>query len=99
MNNNEGMLGGVPTNITKEVTTPNSNAQSISAVIKNSGEITGYELSNGQRISKEEGVKMAKDGNIAGVSVSVSRKGEEYLRSLPDQNESNNLSALPTISE
>ena len=77
----------------------NNNLESITAVIKNSGEITGYELSNGQRISKEEGVKMAKDGNIAGVSVSVSKKGEEYLRSLPDQNESNNLSSLPTISD
>ncbi|ACD23443.1 DUF3892 domain-containing protein [Clostridium botulinum] len=99
MNNNKEMLDGVSTNSTKEVTTPSSNSQSISAVIKNSGEITGYELSNGQRISKEEGVKMAKDGNIAGVSVSVSKKGEEYLRSLPDQNESNNLSSLPTISD
>ncbi len=99
MNNNKEMLDGVSTNSTKEVTTPSSNSQSISAVIKNSGEITGYELSNGQRISKEEGVKMAKDGSIAGVSVSVSRKGEEYLRSLLDQNESNNLSSLPTISD
>lgn len=49
--NNKEMLDGVSTNSTKEVTTPSSNSQSISAVIKNSGEITGYELSNGQRIS------------------------------------------------
>jgi Protein of unknown function (DUF3892) len=40
---------------------------------------------------------MAKSGEIAGVSVSISRKGEEYLRSLPDQDENNNLSSLPTV--
>ncbi|AOR22788.2 DUF3892 domain-containing protein [Clostridium taeniosporum] len=77
----------------------NNNLESITAVVKKSGEITGYELSNGQRISKEEGVNMAKNGGISGVSVSVSKKGEEYLRSLPDEEESNNLSSLPTINE
>ncbi|GAA0086912.1 MULTISPECIES: DUF3892 domain-containing protein [Clostridium] len=81
----------------KEVQTPHSNAQSIRAVVKKSGEIIGYELSTGERISKEEGVQMAKSGEIAGVSVSISRKGEEYLRSLPDQDENNNLSSLPTV--
>ena len=77
----------------------NSNKQSIKAVIKNSGEITGYELSNGEQITKERGVELAKAGSISGVSVSASRKGEEYLRSLPDQDESNNLSSLPIIEE
>lgn len=94
---NDNMIGGLPKNINKVVPTPNNNAQSIKALIKKSGEIIGYELSNGERISKEEGVKMAKDGQISGVAVSVSRKGEEYLRSLPDQDENNNLSSLPTI--
>lgn len=91
------MIGGLPVNINKEVPTPNSNAQSIRALIKKSGEIIGYELLNGERISKEEGVQMAKSGQISGVAVAVSRKGEEYLRSLPDQDENNNLSSLPTV--
>ena len=91
------MIGGLPVNINKEIPTPNSNAQSIRALIKKSGEIIGYELLNGERISKEEGVQMAKSGQISGVAVAVSRKGEEYLRSLPDQDESNNLSSLPTV--
>lgn len=77
----------------------NINKQSIKAVIKKSGEITGYELSNGEQITKERGVELAKAGSISGVSVSTSRKGEEYLRSLPDQDESNNLSSLPIIEE
>ena len=91
------MIGGLPVNINKDIPTPNSNAQSIRALIKKSGEIIGYELLNGERISKEEGVQMAKSGQISGVAVAVSRKGEEYLRSLPDQDESNNLSSLPTV--
>lgn len=91
------MIGDLPRNINKDVPTPNNDAQSIRAIIKNSGEIVGYELSNGKRINKEEGVQMAKNGQIAGVAVGVSRKGEEYLRSLPDENENNNLSSLPVI--
>ncbi|MDV4151497.1 DUF3892 domain-containing protein [Clostridium sp. AL.422] len=96
-NKNDNMIGGLPANINKEVPTPKNNAQSITAVIKKSGEIVGYELSNGERISKEEGILKAKNGGIAGVAIGVSKKGEEYLRSLPDQDESNNLSSLPTV--
>ncbi|WP_271814268.1 DUF3892 domain-containing protein [Clostridium beijerinckii] len=77
----------------------NVEKSSIKAIIKHSGEITGYELSNGERITKERGVELAKDGAISGVSVSTSRKGEEYLRSLRDDDESNNLSALPVVEE
>ncbi|MCR1952768.1 MULTISPECIES: DUF3892 domain-containing protein [unclassified Clostridium] len=94
---NDGMIGRLPININKEVPTPNSDAESIKALIKKSGEVVGYELSNGERVSKEEGVKMAKNGQISGVAVGVSKKGEEYLRSLPDQSENNNLSSLPTV--
>lgn len=94
---NDNMLGGLPVNINKEVPTSNTNAQSITALIKKSGEVVGYELSSGEKISKEQGVQMAKEGQIAGVAVGVSKKGEEYLRSLPDQNENNNLSSLPTV--
>lgn len=85
--------------LTRVQSQSNINKQSITAVIKNSGEITGYELSNGEQITKERGVELAKAGSISGVSVSTSRKGEEYLRSLPDQDESNNLSSLPIIEE
>ena len=94
---NDGMIGRLPININKEVPTPNSDAESIKALIKKSGEVVGYELSNGERVSKKEGVQMAKNGQISGVAVGVSKKGEEYLRSLPDQSENNNLSSLPTV--
>lgn len=76
-----------------------SEKNSIKAVIKHSGEITGYELSNGEKITKERGVDLAKAGLISGVSVSTSRKGEEYLRSRRDDDESNNLNSLPVVEE
>jgi flagellar biosynthesis/type III secretory pathway M-ring protein FliF/YscJ len=90
LNNNEELMPGSQSNTEKN---------SIKAIIKHSGEITGYELSNGERITKEEGVELAKAGAISGVSVSTSRKGEEYLRSLRDDDESNNLNSLPIIKE
>ena len=96
-NNNDNMLGGLPLNINKEVPEAKQDACSITALIKKSGEIVGYQLSNGERISKEQGVQKAKEGGISGVAIGVSKKGEEYLRSLPDDDESNNLSSLPVI--
>lgn len=59
------------------------------------GEIEAYELSSGRIITKEEAIGLARNGKIDGVQVLESRKGEEYLRSKPDDDESNNLSELP----
>jgi len=77
---------------------PAPDAQSITSVVKKSGKITGYKLSGGQSVSKEEGVRMAKEGQIKGVGVATNQ-GTEYLRALPDGNESNNLGNLPTVTE
>ena len=96
---NDGRIGNMPVNINKEVPSQHNDAQNITSLIKHSVEITVYVLDDGTRLSKEEGVTLAKAGGINGVAVGVSRKGEEYLRSLPDQNENNNLSSLPTINE
>ena len=63
--------------------------------IKNSsGEITQYVLENGQTVEKAQGVEMAKNGQIEGVIVAHSRKGEEYLRTKLDGTEGNNLSSM-----
>ena len=96
--NNDGVIGNLPKNINKEVPAPNADAKRITKLVKHSGEVVGYELSNGQRISKDEGIQMAKMGEIAGVAVAT-RKGNEYLRSLPDENENNNLGNLPSITD
>ena len=91
---NDGVIGNLPKNINKEVPTPNADAVRISKLVKHSGDVVGYELSNGQRISKDEGIQMAKNGEIDGVIVAHSRKGEEYLRTKPDGTEGNNLSSM-----
>ena len=80
-----------------EIPTPNSDAHHITALIKDGGRVTGYQLSNGDTLDKPEAVALAKQGGIAGVGIS-SRGGNEYLKSLPDDTESNNLSNLPSIS-
>lgn len=95
---NDGVIGNLPKNINKEIPTPNADAVRISKLVKHLGDVVGYELSNGQRISKDEGIQMAKNGKIAGVAVAT-RKGNEYLRSLPDENENNNLGNLPSITD
>ena len=53
--------------------------------IKNSsGEIMQYVLENGTTVDKAQGVEMAKNGQIDGVIIAHSKKGEEYLRTKPD---------------
>jgi len=96
INNNDGMMGKLPIQINKYVVTPSADAMSIERLVKESGRVVGYQLSNGQQISKEEGVQMAKEGKIKGVAV-AEKKGNEYLRSLPDGTDDNNLGNLPSI--
>lgn len=75
-----------------------SDAKDIVGLVKSSGRITGYQLSDGSAVSKEDGVEMAKNGEIKGVGI-AHRKDSEYLKSLPDDEEGNNLSNLPSISQ
>ncbi len=94
--NNQG-LGNVMQTFS-EIPNANSNAKRIVGLVKESGAVTGYKLSSGETISKYDAVEMARDGGIAGVG--VAKNGDtEYLRSLPDETEDNNLSNLPTVTE
>lgn len=80
-----------------EIPQPKADAKEITGLVKTGGRITGYQLSDGSTVTKEEGVAMAKAGEIQGVGI-AHRKDSEYLRSLPDGTESNNLGNLPSIS-
>ena len=82
----------------KDIPQPHADAKQIVALVKESGRITGYQLSDGRILGKEEGVHLAREGGITGVGVAT-RKGNEYLKSLPDGSENNNLSNLPTVKQ
>ena len=75
-----------------------SDAKDIIGLVKSSGRITGYQLSDGNTVSKERGVEMAKKGEIKGVGI-AHRNDSEYLKSLPDGDEGNNLGNLPSVSQ
>lgn len=87
-----------PDSINKVVPEPNANAVSVVGLVKHGGKISGYQLSDGKNVTKQEGVQMAKENRIRGVAV-AEKKGTEYLRSLPDGTENNNLGNLPSVSE
>lgn len=84
-------------NTLDEIPEPKSDAKKIVGLVKSSGKVTGYQLSDGSTVSKQEGVALAKSGEIQGVGV-AHRKDTEYLKSLPDKTESNNLNNLPSVS-
>ena len=86
----------LPKNTFREIPTPNPDAKEIVALRRENGKISGYKLSDGTTLSKEEAIPLAKEGGIKGVGVAV-RHDEEYLKSLPDDNDDNNLTRLPTV--
>ncbi|MDD6157289.1 MAG: DUF3892 domain-containing protein [Lachnospiraceae bacterium] len=93
---NEKIASALPLAAMDEIPTPNSDAVTITGLVKERGRITGYQLSDDRIVSREEGVSMAKAGQIRGVGV-AHKKETEYLKSIPDGTESNNLSSLPTV--
>jgi hypothetical protein len=91
-------LSQLPMMALKDIPVPSANAQQIVALVKESGRVTGYKLADGRTLSKEQGVDLARHGGIQGVGIAT-RNGNEYLKSLPDDSQSNNLSDLPSISQ
>lgn len=96
MTSNTENKSSLAMNALSEIPTPNADAKKIVGLVKHSGKVSGYQLSDGRIVDKSEGVALAKQGDIHGVGVAV-RNGNEYLKSLPDQNEANNLSNLPSV--
>jgi len=78
-----------------EIPSAGPGALVIQALVKEGGRVTGYQLSNGQILDKDAAVHLARQGGIAGVGISE-REGSEYLKSIPDSTEGNNLGNLPT---
>ena len=84
-------------NTLDQIPRPDSNAKRIVGLVKTSGRITGYQLSDNSIIEKQQAVDMAKQGQIAGVGI-AHRGDTEYLKSIPDGSENNNLGNLPSVS-
>ena len=93
---NSDMKHALPNAALDMIPEAKENAPEIVALVKHSGTVTGYQLSNGDIVSKQTGVEMAKAGGIKGVGI-AHRNQTEYLKSLPDDTENNNLSHLPTL--
>ena len=93
MQGNNKNTTSLPMNESSNVTMSNV----ITALVKEDGQVTGYQFADGTILDKPEAVALAKQGGITGVGVS-NRNGEEYLKSHPDDTEGNNLSSLPSIS-
>lgn len=95
--NNTEFTAALAKNTMDEIPQAKSDAREIVGLVKHSGRISGYQLSDGTVVSREEGVEMARNGAIKGVGV-AHRKDTEYLKSIPDGSENNNLGSLPSIS-
>ena len=97
MKQHNGRIGNLPANINLMNPVPNKDAKSVVRLLRTNGKVSGYELSDGTRLTKSQGVALAKQGGIRGVAI-ASRNGSEYLRSLPDGDPASNLGDLPSAS-
>ena len=84
-------------NTLDQIPQANPNAKRIVGLVKEGGRITGYQLSDHSVVEKQQAVNMAKQGQIAGVGI-AHRGDTEYLKSIPDGSENNNLGNLPSVS-
>ena len=69
-------------NTLDEIPQAKSDAKEIVGLVKSSGRITGYQLSDGSTISKEEGVALAKDGGIKNVGIAHRKDTDNVFRRL-----------------
>lgn len=84
-------------NTLDQIPQSNPNAKRIVGLVKEGGRITGYQLSDNTIIPKQQAVDMAKQGQIADVGI-AHRGDTEYLKSIPNGNENDNLGNLPSVS-
>ncbi|MEM1486038.1 DUF3892 domain-containing protein [Oscillospiraceae bacterium PP1C4] len=98
MSDHKDDLSKLPMMAMDDIPKPNADAKQIVALVKKGGRVSGYQLSDGRVVDKNEGVQLAKQGGIQGVGIAT-RKGNEYLKSLPDASENNNLSNLPSVTQ
>lgn len=84
-------------NTLDQIPQSNPNAKRIIGLVKEGGRITGYQLSDSTIVEKQQAVNMAKQGQIAGVGI-AHRGDTEYLKSIPNGNENDNLGNLPSVS-
>lgn len=84
-------------NTLDNIPSPTPNARSITGLVKKGGKVTGYRLSDNTLLEKAQAVQLARQGGI--IDVGIAHRGDtEYLKSIPDGSESNNLSNLPSVS-
>ena len=84
-------------NTLDQIPQANVNAKQIVGLVKKGGRITGYQLSDNSIVEKQQAVDMTKQGQISGVGI-AHRGDTEYLKSIPDGSENNNLGNLPSVS-
>ena len=66
MKQHNGRIGNLPANINLMNPVPNKDAKSVVRLLRTNGKVSGYELSDGTRLTKSQGVALAKQGGIRG---------------------------------
>ena len=100
MNNNSNSINGneLVKNTLDEIPKAKSDVKRITGLVKKNGRVTGYQLSDNSIVKKPQAVQMAKQGEISGVGI-AHRGDNEYLKSIPNDKENDNLGNLPAVTK
>ena len=85
-------------NTLDEIPKAKSDVKRITGLVKKNGRVTGYQLSDNSIVEKPQAVQMAKQGEISGVGI-AHRGDNEYLKSIPNDKENDNLGNLPAVTK
>ena len=72
--------GKLPANINLMNPVPRKDASTITELVRESGKVTGYKLSDGRVLSKQEGVSLAKQGGIEPVPTNLALMEQAITR-------------------
>ena len=96
MKQKKSLADELPMMAMKEIPKSKPDAKIIVALVKKDGQVVGYQFDDGQKVDKEQAIQMARNGDIKDVGI-AQREGNEYLKSLPDSKQDNNLGSLPSV--
>lgn len=71
----------------------------VKVVKDNEGNINAYKLENNDIVPKEQAIILAKQGTIKGVSKEVLEEGDDFLKSLQEDENSSGLGNLPSYED
>lgn len=89
------MIKDLPRLALDEIPVEQMDAKEITKILKNGNKVVGYEIAGEFSVTLDEAIELAREGKLKNIGI-AHNKDTVYLKSIPDSNNNNNLSNLPS---